>query len=93
MICYVEQKLLEETNYHLEIKQSIEISDACKHIPNMRFPSYYPALSSEKIISMEWMDGKHLSEYCAQETDPEKRKAYLLKQQEYDQTKRAKKNK
>ena len=71
----VEQKLLEETNYHLEIKQSIEISDACKHIPNMRFPSYYPALSSEKIISMEWMDGKHLSEYCAQETDPEKRKA------------------
>ena len=71
----VEQKLLEETNYHLEIKQSIEISDACKHIPNMRFPSYYQALSSEKIISMEWMDGKHLSEYCAQETDPEKRKA------------------
>jgi predicted unusual protein kinase regulating ubiquinone biosynthesis (AarF/ABC1/UbiB family) len=40
----------------------------------MRFPAYYPALSSEKIISMEWMDGKHLSEYCTQETDPEKRK-------------------
>jgi len=70
----VEQKLLEETNYTLEIKQSIAISEACQHIPNMRFPKYYPALSSEKIISMEWMEGKHLSEYCKQEENPEHRK-------------------
>jgi len=70
----VEQKLLEETNYTLEIKQSIAISEACQHIPNMRFPKYYPALSSEKIISMEWMEGKHLSEYCKQEVNPEHRK-------------------
>jgi predicted unusual protein kinase regulating ubiquinone biosynthesis (AarF/ABC1/UbiB family) len=71
----VEQKLLEETNYLLEINQSIEISEACKHIKNMRFPMYYPELSSEKIISMEWMNGLHLSEYCSQETDAEKRTA------------------
>ena len=71
----VEQKLLEETNYLLEIKQSIEISEACKHIKNIRFPIYYPELSSEKIISMEWMNGLHLSEYCSKETDKEKRTA------------------
>ncbi|MBP6459610.1 MAG: AarF/ABC1/UbiB kinase family protein [Crocinitomicaceae bacterium] len=69
----VEQKLLEETNYNLEITQSISISESCKHIKNMRFPIYYPDLSSEKIITMEWMDGLHLSEYCTQETDKQKR--------------------
>jgi predicted unusual protein kinase regulating ubiquinone biosynthesis (AarF/ABC1/UbiB family) len=69
----VEQKLLEETNYRLEIQQSISISEACQHLSNMRFPKYYPELSSEKIITMEWMNGLHLSEYCKQETDPIKR--------------------
>ncbi len=69
----VEQKLLEETNYNLEITQSISISESCKHIKNMRFPIYYPELSSEKIITMEWMNGLHLSEYCTQETNNQKR--------------------
>lgn len=59
----VEGKLLEETDYVLELQQSLEITDACKAIPNMRFPSYYPELSSERILTMDWMQGKHLSEF------------------------------
>jgi predicted unusual protein kinase regulating ubiquinone biosynthesis (AarF/ABC1/UbiB family) len=59
----VEGKLIEETDYLLEVKQSIEISEACKHIPNLGFPKYYPDLSSEKIITMDWMEGLHLSEF------------------------------
>ncbi|WP_394907164.1 ABC1 kinase family protein [uncultured Mesonia sp.] len=59
----VEGKLIEETDYLLEMKQSIEISEACKHIPNLGFPKYYPDLSSEKIITMDWMEGLHLSEF------------------------------
>jgi predicted unusual protein kinase regulating ubiquinone biosynthesis (AarF/ABC1/UbiB family) len=59
----VEDKLMEETNYLLELEQSKEISEACKNIPNLLFPKYYSELSSERIITMDWMTGVHLSEY------------------------------
>jgi len=61
----VENKLLEETDYVLELKQSLEVSDWCKNIDNLRFPKYYPEYSSEKILTMEWIDGEHLSEFAA----------------------------
>ncbi|TLF43120.1 ABC1 kinase family protein [Maribacter aurantiacus] len=59
----VEDKLLEETNYLLEIAQSKEITKKCSHIENLRFPNYYEALSSERIITMDWMTGTHLGEF------------------------------
>jgi predicted unusual protein kinase regulating ubiquinone biosynthesis (AarF/ABC1/UbiB family) len=60
----VENKLVEETNYLLELEQSQEITEACTMIPNMEFPIYYPELSSERIITMDWMQGLHLSEFA-----------------------------
>ena len=60
----IEGKLLEETNYELELKQSLEVKQACENIPNLRFPNYYPELSCEKILTMDWMEGIHLSEYA-----------------------------
>ncbi|MEP6262603.1 MAG: AarF/ABC1/UbiB kinase family protein [Gillisia sp.] len=68
----VEDKLLEETDYLLEVKQSIQISEACAHIPNLKFPQYYREYSSERIITMEWMEGLHLSEFAKQNIDQEK---------------------
>jgi len=61
----VESKLMEETDYHQEIKQSLEMAEACNHIPNLKFPGYYAEFSSEKILTMDWMNGKHLSEYVS----------------------------
>ena len=49
----VEDKLLEETDYLLEVEQSKEITDACKNIPNLKFPKYYEELSGERIITMD----------------------------------------
>jgi predicted unusual protein kinase regulating ubiquinone biosynthesis (AarF/ABC1/UbiB family) len=65
----VEDKLIEETNYLLELKQSQEVVEACKQIENLVFPAYYPEYSSDKIITMDWMTGLHLSEF--KNTDPE----------------------
>ncbi|MCO5285503.1 MAG: AarF/UbiB family protein [Chitinophagaceae bacterium] len=59
----VEEKLLEETDYILEVKRSIQIAKACAHIPGLRFPNYYPQWSSQRIITMDYMEGKHLSEF------------------------------
>ncbi|WP_029272348.1 AarF/ABC1/UbiB kinase family protein [Flavobacterium sp. KJJ] len=65
----VEDKLIEETNYLLELKQSQEVVEACSKIQNILFPNYYPEFSSEKIITMDWMSGIHLSEFTAKNTD------------------------
>ncbi|CAI8265118.1 MAG: putative protein kinase UbiB [Polaribacter sp. SA4-10] len=67
----VEDKLTEETNYVLEIEQSKEIVKKCKHIPNLKFPEYYSEYSSDRIITMDWMKGEHLSEFTALNEDSE----------------------
>ncbi len=68
----LEGKLLEETDYVHEVRQSKEITSACAMIPNLRFPKYYEHLSSERIITMDWMDGSHISEFAKQNTDQSK---------------------
>ncbi|MFC2109606.1 ABC1 kinase family protein [Bacteroidota bacterium] len=65
----VEDKLTEETNYTLEFQQSEEIANACAHIPNLKFPKYYKEFSSQRILTMSWMNGIHLSEYTAKPID------------------------
>ncbi|WP_297516269.1 AarF/ABC1/UbiB kinase family protein [Flavobacterium sp.] len=65
----VEDKLLEETDYDLELRQSIEMTQMCSHIENLRFPKYYNEYSSAKILTMEWIDGLHLSEFAKQNSD------------------------
>nr|WP_288981820.1 AarF/UbiB family protein [uncultured Allomuricauda sp.] len=67
----VEHKLIEETNYILELEQSDEITTACSVIPNMQFPKYYRELSSERILTMDWMDGAHLGEFTRTDFDAE----------------------
>ena len=67
----VEDKLIEETNYLLELKQSQEVVEACKKIENLVFPNYYPEYSSEKIITMDWMTGIHLSEFTNKNANQE----------------------
>jgi predicted unusual protein kinase regulating ubiquinone biosynthesis (AarF/ABC1/UbiB family) len=67
----VEDKLLEETDYELELQQSLEIRKSCENLPNLDFPNYYPDLSNGKIITMDWMHGKHLSTFCEANKNPE----------------------
>ena len=64
----VEEKLLEETNYDLELKRSNEMSSRCSHLPNLVFPQYYSEYSSSKVLVMDWMEGLHLKEFL--DTNP-----------------------
>ncbi|TKC01983.1 ABC1 kinase family protein [Pedobacter cryotolerans] len=61
----VEERLLEETDYEREVRSSIEFAEACKNLDNVVFPTYYPALSSNRIITMDWIEGLHLKEFLA----------------------------
>lgn len=61
----VEGKLLEEADYKLELKRSMEVTEQCSDIENVFFPKYYPEFSSDKIITMDWLEGLHLKEFLA----------------------------
>lgn len=64
----VEERLLEETDYELEVRRSKEISAACSHIPHLAFPTYYEAFSCERVITMDWLEGMHIKEWL--QTNP-----------------------
>lgn len=69
----VETRLLEETDYTLELKRSIAISKACSGLSNIYFPAYYPEQSSNRIITMDWLEGVHLKEFIKQNPSQELR--------------------
>jgi predicted unusual protein kinase regulating ubiquinone biosynthesis (AarF/ABC1/UbiB family) len=59
----VEEKLMEETRYELELTRGQEIAESCKHIKGVHFPKYYPEWSSNKVLVMDYLDGDHLKEF------------------------------
>lgn len=58
----VEARMLEETDYTLELNRSIDLSKRSSKITNVVFPNYYPELSSGKILTMDWIEGRPLGE-------------------------------
>lgn len=73
----VELRMTEETDYRLELKRSRELSGKCKHIPNLVFPEYYPEYSSDKILTMDWIDGKLLGEFLSEDVVPSSDRPYV----------------
>ncbi len=59
----VQARMLEEADYTLELNRSVRLSELCAHIPNLVFPEYYPQLSCEKILTMDWLEGMPLGEH------------------------------
>jgi predicted unusual protein kinase regulating ubiquinone biosynthesis (AarF/ABC1/UbiB family) len=59
----VETRLMEETDYALELNRSLDLTARCRAIPNLVFPKYYPEYSCEKILTMDWIEGKPLGEF------------------------------
>ena len=60
----MEARLLEETDYHLELQRSVDLSQKSADLPLTRFPNYYPDMSSERIITMDWIEGEMLDQYA-----------------------------
>lgn len=59
----VESKLMEETDYEHELRQSIEMAEASQSLEGFIFPGYYPEFSSKRVLTMDWLDGMHLKEF------------------------------
>jgi predicted unusual protein kinase regulating ubiquinone biosynthesis (AarF/ABC1/UbiB family) len=78
----VQERLIEETDYLLEVKRSREISQACGHIPNLKFPTYYDELSADRIITMDWISGMHIKEWM--DTEPSQKSKNQIGQALWD---------
>lgn len=61
----VKARLVEETDYELELERSQVISEKCADLENLVFAHYYPELCCNRVISMSWLEGKHLDDFLA----------------------------
>ncbi|WP_448520111.1 ABC1 kinase family protein [Rhodoflexus sp.] len=59
----VQNMLIAETDYELEMRHAERIAQSCAHIPNITFPKYYPEYTSKRILTMDWVAGKHLNDF------------------------------
>jgi predicted unusual protein kinase regulating ubiquinone biosynthesis (AarF/ABC1/UbiB family) len=60
----VETRLLEETDYVVELQRSQAIAAACASLTGLRFPRFYPDRCSRRVLTMEWIDGLTLDRYA-----------------------------
>jgi len=59
----VVSKMLEETDYELELKRSVFISEKCGFIDNIIFPKYYKDLSASRVLTMDWLEGQKFPDF------------------------------
>jgi predicted unusual protein kinase regulating ubiquinone biosynthesis (AarF/ABC1/UbiB family) len=69
----VESRLLEETDYTLELRRSMELSAASTHLEGVSFPSYFPEFSCRRILTMDWVDGLTLDRFAKSPAGREER--------------------
>lgn len=60
----IEVRLLEETDYALELRRSMQLSSQSAQLKNVRFATYYPEWSSARILTMDWVDGMTLDKFA-----------------------------
>ncbi|MBI1315358.1 phosphotransferase [bacterium] len=59
----VEERLLEECDYTLELERSLRLSALCADLEGVEFSRPERALSSGKILTMSWLEGMHMDEF------------------------------
>ena len=60
----VESRLLEETDYALELERSQELAAACSSLTHVRFPAFHPSRCSARVLTMDWIDGQLLDRFA-----------------------------
>ncbi len=69
----VEEKLLEEADYGLELKQSMDFGEKCKNLKGVFFPQYFPKLCAPRILTMSWLKGEPIGAWIKREQKQEDR--------------------
>jgi predicted unusual protein kinase regulating ubiquinone biosynthesis (AarF/ABC1/UbiB family) len=59
----VQATLMEETDYLHELEMAQIFKASCSAIPHLHIPAYHKELSSERVLTMDWVDGTLLTEW------------------------------
>jgi hypothetical protein len=68
----LERQLRRECDYRNEARLHKKLAESFAHAPGLRFPRLYEALSTERVLVTEWIEGKNFNEFVASAT-PEER--------------------
>lgn len=63
----VQATLVEETDYEHELTVSEQMREKCAGVANVLIPNYYKDWSSARVLTMDWVDGKLLMDWLAQD--------------------------
>src|SRR5690606_6470642 len=69
----IEERLIEETDYVKELANGVEALEVAQNHDRIVVPKYYPELSNQRILTMEWLEGQSLNDFIKNETDQAKR--------------------
>ncbi len=60
----LQSRLLEETDYTMELRHSEELAAACASLVAVRFPTFYPERCSARVLTMDWIEGDPLDRFA-----------------------------
>ena len=60
----IEARLIEETDYILELRRSRELAASCAGLKNVQFPAFHPDRCSARVLTMDWIDGQLLDRFA-----------------------------
>lgn len=69
----IEARLIEETDYNLELQNGLDMMEVAKNFDNIITPKYYKDLSNNRILTMSWLEGISLTTFIEEEKNKEKR--------------------
>jgi predicted unusual protein kinase regulating ubiquinone biosynthesis (AarF/ABC1/UbiB family) len=56
-------RIREELDYRREAKHVVLYQDMLKDVPEVRVPNVWPELSTGRLLTLDWLEGKRLLEY------------------------------
>ena len=69
----VEKKMIEETDYVNEMEQGLFLAKKCGHLDNLNFPRYIKELCMDKVLCMDWLNGRQIDEFFNDSIDQKTR--------------------
>jgi predicted unusual protein kinase regulating ubiquinone biosynthesis (AarF/ABC1/UbiB family) len=59
----LESRLIEETDYRMELQNGLFFREQCEELDGIFFPRFYPEFSGRKVLTMDFIQGQHLNDF------------------------------
>lgn len=67
------ERLVEETDYQKELQNGLEAIEIAKRHERVVIPKFHPDLSSDRILTMDWLEGQLLNDFFKEDRSQEEK--------------------